>query len=52
MDQANVHINLRLPQREHEQIQKAAEVSCRSVQKEILWRLRQTLAKPAEQATA
>jgi Arc-like DNA binding domain len=48
MDRPNVHINLRLPQRDHEQIQREAERSCRSVQKEILYRLRQSLIEPAK----
>jgi TraY domain len=42
-----VHLHMILPQDEHEQLKQAAEASCRSVQKEILFRLRQTLTRRA-----
>ncbi len=40
-----VTLNLRLSQHDHEQIKQAAEDSCRSMQREILFRLRQSMNK-------
>jgi hypothetical protein len=40
----DVKLNLQLPPREHRHLKQAAEQSCRSLQREILFRLRQSLA--------
>jgi hypothetical protein len=41
-------LNLRLPPLDHQRIKQAAERSCRSLQMEILYRLRQSLTESAQ----
>jgi hypothetical protein len=48
----HVNLNLRLPPREHRSLKQAAEASCRSLQMEILYRLRQSLAGSNDPAGA
>jgi predicted HicB family RNase H-like nuclease len=48
----DVKLNLRLPPREHRRLKQAAEASCRSLQREILFRLRQSLACSNDKAAA
>jgi Arc-like DNA binding domain len=50
MDQPKVHIHMVMRQDEHEQVKQAAEASCRSVQKEILFRLRRSFRRAGRQA--
>jgi hypothetical protein len=48
----HVNLNLRLPPQEHRSLKQAAERACRSLQGEILFRLRQSLAGSNDQAAA